>query len=100
MLAIGVDIGGTKCAVCLGKIAEEHVDILHKCEARKTQTYSVQVMLDCIVEDIIYCKRLLKANERIQGIGISCGGPLNRKLVPYCLPQIFLDGIIYTLLNI
>jgi glucokinase len=60
-------------------VTKEQVDILHKCAARKTQAYSAQEMLDCIVEDILYCKKLLKANERIQGIGISCGGPLNSK---------------------
>lgn len=79
MLAIGVDIGGTKCAVCLGRVAEGQVDILHKCGVRRTQAYSALEILDCIVEDILNCKKLLSANEKIQGIGISCGGPLNSK---------------------
>lgn len=78
MLAVGVDIGGTESAVCLGEVSEEQVDILYKCKPLKTKTHSVQEMLDFIVKDILLCKRL-KPNEKIQGIGISCGGPLNSK---------------------
>lgn len=79
MLAIGVDIGGTKCAVCLGNIAEGQVDILHKCAVRRTKEYTPQEMLNYIAQDILYCKKLIEENEKIQGIGISCGGPLNSK---------------------
>lgn len=79
MLAVGVDIGGTKCAVCLGRVSEKRAEILYKCTPRKTNTYTAQEILDFIVEDILSCKKRLKANEKIQGIGISCGGPLNSK---------------------
>jgi len=79
MIAIGIDIGGTKCAVSLGEISEGRAAILHKCTVRKTEAYSAQEMLDCLVEDVLSCKKLLRANEKAQGIGISCGGPLNSK---------------------
>lgn len=79
MHLIGVDIGGTKCAVCLGEISSGRVEVLHRCQVRKTKEYSAMEMLDVIVEDISYCKRILKENEQIMGIGISCGGPLNSK---------------------
>lgn len=79
MLAVGVDIGGTKCAVSLGRIHEERIDILHKCMPRKTAEYTAGEMLDYIVEDILYCIRLVKFDEVVGGIGISCGGPLDSK---------------------
>lgn len=76
MVYIGVDIGGTKCAVTLGEVGE-NCTIIHKCEAMETKTYSVNEMLDCLVSDIQTCQSLLKSEEKISGIGISCGGPLN-----------------------
>lgn len=79
MLAIGIDIGGTKCAVSLGEVYEGHVNIIHKCAIRRTCEYSVQDMLEYILQDILTCEKELKANEKIQGIGISCGSPLNSK---------------------
>lgn len=91
MLFIGVDIGGTKCAVCLGQVGKERATILHKCEPKRTRAYSPQEMLDCIVEDILICKNMLKSQDKIQAIGISCGGPLNSKtgtiLSPPNLPE-------------
>jgi len=79
MLTIGIDIGGTKCAVSLGKFHGDRVDILHKCTVRKTKEYTAGEMLDCFVEDISTCRKLLNTGEEIGGIGISCGGPLNSK---------------------
>ncbi len=78
MRAVGVDIGGTKSAVCLGEVSEDQAHILYKCIPRKTKTYSAQEMLDSIVKDILFCMQL-KTSDKIEGIGISCGGPLNSK---------------------
>lgn len=79
MLVIGVDIGGTKCAVCLGNITEGQVNILHKCKVRNTLEYTPEDMLSCISQDILYCKGLINPEDGVEGIGISCGGPLNSK---------------------
>jgi len=79
MLFIGVDIGGTKCAVNLGKVEGDNITIIHKCEIRETKAYSPQKILEGIVSDIEGCKGFLKELEEIRGIGISCGGPLNSK---------------------
>ena len=76
---IGVDIGGTKCAVCLGEVYDDRVEMIHYCKPRKTEDYPVQEMLEVICGDIIYCKGLLNDKKRLDGIGISCGGPLNSK---------------------
>ena len=78
MLVIGVDIGGTKCAVSLGEVTRGCVNILHKCEIRKTKSYTPTEMLDQLVEDINLCKKVAGVGE-VKGIGISCGGPLDSK---------------------
>lgn len=76
MFAVGVDIGGTKCAVCLGEISEDSVSIIHKCEVRETRRYSPPQMLEQLSADILFCTSLCPA---VQGIGISCGGPLDSR---------------------
>ena len=77
VLAIGVDIGGTKCAVNLGEVSGENAAILQKCKVRKTSDYTPAEMLNAFVEDILSCKKMLKDSQKIEGIGISCGGPLD-----------------------
>src|SRR5512138_530321 len=79
MLVIGVDIGGTKCAVSLGEITESGADIIHKCCVRKTAEHTPPQMLDLLAEDILSCVGIADGSRKIQGIGISCGGPLNSK---------------------
>lgn len=79
MLVVGVDIGGTKCAVSLGNVQEDHADMIHKCKVRETKEYTPQEMLDALLEDILSCRNLQNGSESIQGIGISCGGPLDSK---------------------
>lgn len=79
MLAAGVDIGGTKCAVCLGTVSADTVQILHKCTPRKTADYTPKEMLDALSSDLLSCQNFLPEKERVQGIGISCGGPLNSR---------------------
>ncbi len=77
MLVIGVDIGGTKCAVSLGEVFEDRANVIHKCKIRDTKAYSPREMLDGLAEDVLSCEKLTDGSEKIQGIGISCGGPLN-----------------------
>ena len=79
MLVVGVDIGGTKCAVCLGEVLTDSANIIHKCEVRETKRYSPQKMMEQLAEDILSCKELLDDTQQILGIGVSCGGPLNSK---------------------
>lgn len=79
MLVVGVDIGGTKCAVSLGEVLEDGANIIQKCKVRETKRYSPQEMLDALTEDIVSCERLLDGSRQICGIGVSCGGSLNSK---------------------
>lgn len=79
MIVVGIDIGGTKSVVSLGRILNDDIKIIHKCKIRNTRLYTVKEMLNFFVEDILYCKNLLSKDEKIEAIGISCGGPLNSK---------------------
>ena len=77
---IGIDIGGTKCAVILGSIGQDtaKLNILDKIsfptEAAKGLNYTLQKIFKSI-EHIIE-KNNYETFE-ISNIGISCGGPLN-----------------------
>jgi glucokinase len=78
---IGIDIGGTKCAVILGSImTDKKPDILDKVmfptESSRGVTYTLEQIFT-IVEQILI-KNKLKITD-INGFGISCGGPLDSK---------------------
>lgn len=77
MLAIGIDIGGTKCAACLGRIDAGGVDLLARRPERVTRDYTPRQMLEALVQDIGALLR--SGEERAAGIGISCGGPLDSR---------------------
>ena len=77
---IGIDIGGTKCAVVLGEAGEADEDcrifdrVCFATEARRGP--------DCVIHDLFGAVRALLGRndiqtERLQAIGISCGGPLD-----------------------
>ena len=72
---VGIDIGGTKCAVILAKADNEFIDIIEK---TKLKTDKTQPALEVIAE---FCKVIDKFSEKekIDAIGISCGGPLDSK---------------------
>ena len=85
---IGLDIGGTKCAATLGKIAGEKITIESKVQF-PTGDQSPSAILEKFADFI------KKQNKPISGIGISCGGPLDSArgvvLKPPSLPE--WDGI-------
>ncbi|MBS6194141.1 MAG: ROK family protein [Clostridiales bacterium] len=78
----GIDIGGTKCAVILGRgvlnQGEEEYEVLERLcfetEASRGPAPAIEKMLQRIQE--LLEKHQLK-EEQILGIGISCGGPLD-----------------------
>lgn len=72
--SVGLDIGGTKCAVCLGSVDESGVDVKFRVEfptAGKTWQEVLAIYTDKIQE--------LSNEYEIANIGISCGGPLDSK---------------------
>ena len=80
---LGIDIGGTKCAVVLGLDAmpENAAEVIvDKATFPTAAGGSVQATLDDIVftaEDILEKHGLLFSD--LTGIGVSCGGPLDSK---------------------
>ena len=78
---IGIDIGGTKCAVSLARIKDENVISILGKEVYQTFDYSgpdkMIVQLQKGIE-LILSKNDLNIQE-IGSIGISCGGPLDSK---------------------
>lgn len=75
---IGIDIGGTKCAVSLGQAEEDgFVKVLHRCDSHPTAEYTVDEMLDALCRDAKDCVSM--APETPKMIGISCGSPLDSR---------------------
>ena len=76
-MILGIDIGGTKCAALLG-------DSSGKVHSRKSLLTETGKGPDAILQDIIKLAKELLLEQNIasgdlQGIGISCGGPIDSK---------------------
>ncbi|MCK5758943.1 MAG: ROK family protein, partial [Clostridiales bacterium] len=84
MYLIGIDIGGTKCAVILGKavneanpLSEEPI-IIDKVKFPTTSNPDEVIEKFCITtEDIL--KRNSLTNKEVACIGIKCGGPVDSR---------------------
>ena len=65
---LGLDIGGTKCAVSVGEIESNHIRILERSETPTTNnpTETLKHLSPCI--------RAYLEKYPIQAAGISCGG--------------------------
>ena len=69
-VSIGIDIGGTKCALSVGECSAGAVKILHR-EEFPTKGMTWQEVLE------EFGKRI--EGRQFANIGISCGGPLDSK---------------------
>ncbi len=87
--ALGVDIGGTKCAVVLGAASRaDTANLILDKQSFPTQTrlgpeQTLAHLLDTI-DCVLRRNRLTEAE--LAGIGISCGGPLNHSTGVICSP--------------
>lgn len=68
---IGFDIGGTKCAVSIGKRAGDGIEITDKRKIPTDLSRSPYEMLDAL------CRMAEEMTNDFSRIGISCGGPLD-----------------------
>ena len=77
---LGIDIGGTKCAIILGKGTVESIDIIDRVSFPTVNEKGCEGTIDRIFLEI---ENLLRAHDinvsDAAGIGISCGGPLDSK---------------------
>ena len=87
---IGIDIGGTKCAVALGEYRKNGIEFkkgtdsamtiidknIIQTEVQKGPEYTLSMICDCI-NKLLHSHNL--AINDIHSIGISCGGPLDSK---------------------
>ena len=78
---IGIDIGGTKCAVIIGRINEDgRVELVRKTSFPTETSKGFDYTIDSIFSST---DRLLEQSELTPGdisaIGISCGGPLDSR---------------------
>jgi glucokinase len=69
---LGVDIGGTKCAVCVGT---EKGDVLNKKTFPTNESDGPEQALDNIVETAL--NLTVESGISVKSIGVSCGSPLN-----------------------
>lgn len=77
-MLLGFDIGGTKCAVLLGKQDPEMIKIIDKVAVpTDLPVYEMIDKLFNIAGGLIENNGIKK--EAIDGIGISCGGPLSSR---------------------
>ena len=72
--SVGLDVGGTKCAVSMGAVTENGIEIKVR-EEFPTAGKSWQEVCAIYVDRI----QKLQENFEIANIGISCGGPLDSK---------------------
>lgn len=70
---IGYDIGGTKCAVSVGKVEEKKITILDRYEVKTTRSPE-ETLVALEGETRRFCEKYA-----VSSIGISCGGPLDSK---------------------
>ena len=72
---IGIDIGGTKCAVMLAEVSGDNINFVKK---EKLKTDNNEPALSVIEK---FCSIIdeFKKDVIIDAIGISCGGPLDSK---------------------
>jgi glucokinase len=91
MYYLGIDIGGTKCSVSLGKKGNPRMSIMDKYQFPTCLNNPEEIINRFFIE----IDTILEANslsiKDISGIGITCGGPLDSKrgviLSPPNLPK-------------
>ena len=83
---MGIDIGGTKCALSVGLCTGESIEILHREEFRTDlggeNGENIPAAPGRVLEEFaVRIEKYLRSSSesRLSGIGISCGGPLDSR---------------------
>ena len=78
MYYIGLDIGGTKCAVCIGEVREGNLTLIDKQQFATWKGRDPYTVLDELqTHSVSLLQKHSMTFADIAGIGISCGGPLD-----------------------
>lgn len=72
-LYIGIDIGGTKCAVCAAQYESEKIELVGRKQVETACFPSPEALLETLAD------LALSFGGEIEAAGVSCGGPLNSK---------------------
>jgi glucokinase len=75
-MLLGFDVGGTKCAVLIGETRGERIEIVKK------EVMPTDRPVYAMIEALFLCAGRMLGTEglaALEGIGISCGGPLSSK---------------------
>jgi glucokinase len=74
----GIDIGGTKCAVTIGRSSDNQIEIIDKVHflTPPTPEETIQQIID---EFMLLFLKYPEDRQRLKAMGISCGGPLDSK---------------------
>jgi len=77
---IGLDIGGTKCAVIYGETDNDNLTVIDKTGFPTETNLGLNHTLEAIYRNInLIIDRYSLDPEQIKAIGVSCGGPLDSK---------------------
>ncbi|MBR4072703.1 MAG: ROK family protein, partial [Clostridia bacterium] len=68
---IGIDMGGTKCAIVYGCIVDGNINIMKKVSF----STGIDMPPKAVIKKII--NNIKEMNIKAEAIGISCGGPLD-----------------------
>ena len=74
---VGVDIGGTKCAITLGEPTGDNLKIKDKISFPTTDVEGTILKIKASIREILRRNNL--DDNDIKAIGISCGGPLDSR---------------------
>ncbi len=74
---IGVDVGGTKCAITYGKVGDQTVSIVDKERFATTNVNSTLSNIRAAIRAVM--KRNNLSAVDVAAIGVNCGGPLDNK---------------------
>lgn len=77
MNILGVDIGGTKCAVTFGKKNGDEIEIIDKLSFPTMSCQETIEHLESSIHEVMHRNSL--TSENTYSIGISCGGPLDSR---------------------
>ena len=97
MYLAGLDIGGTKCAVLIGKEENGKLRVIAKekiSSGKDLEPYDTMEKASVLIEKL--CKKNAIDIKEIKAVGISCGGPLDSKRgIIKCPPNLVLWDNIY-----